>query len=204
MHGSEQAMVGGAPQRRCIVTRASLPKSDLVRFVVGPDRAVVPDVVGKLPGRGLWLRARRDIVDKACSLNVFAKAAGASVSPVSGMSDRLERLLATRCLELLGLARRTGDCVAGFEKVRRHLRASRGGVVLLASDGPDDADRKLGGLPPGWIGIRAFAAAELGAVFARARVVYAAVGQGAMADRLAGEVHRLEGFRSVPDAGKLN
>jgi predicted RNA-binding protein YlxR (DUF448 family) len=197
-------MVGESPRRRCIVTRASLPKDDLIRFVVGPDHDVVPDVAGKLPGRGLWLSARRDIVDQACSSNLFAKACGREVSSAADMSDRLERLLTARCLELLGLARRAGKCVAGFEKVRRYVRTGRGGVVLLAADGSDDAERNLGRMPSGWIGIRAFEAAELGAVFGRERVVYVAVGRGAMADRLAGEARRLEGFRFVPDAGKLN
>ncbi|MFN7633375.1 MAG: DUF448 domain-containing protein, partial [Acetobacteraceae bacterium] len=40
------------PLRRCIVTRESQPKERMIRFVVGPGAAVVPDLSGRLPGRG--------------------------------------------------------------------------------------------------------------------------------------------------------
>ena len=43
------------PERRCIVTRATGPKEGLIRFVLGPDDEVVPDLAGKLPGRGIWV-----------------------------------------------------------------------------------------------------------------------------------------------------
>ena len=32
------------PLRRCIVTRERLPKERMIRFVVGPDGAIVPDL----------------------------------------------------------------------------------------------------------------------------------------------------------------
>ena len=44
-------------ERRCLVTRESGPRGGLVRFAVGPDGAVVPDVDERLPGRGLWVGA---------------------------------------------------------------------------------------------------------------------------------------------------
>ena len=47
------------PLRRCIVTRQVLPKEALLRFVIDPAGAVVPDGAGKLPGRGLWVKAER-------------------------------------------------------------------------------------------------------------------------------------------------
>ena len=30
----------------------------MVRFVLGPEGEMVPDVAGRLPGRGFWLSAR--------------------------------------------------------------------------------------------------------------------------------------------------
>jgi predicted RNA-binding protein YlxR (DUF448 family) len=50
------------PLRRCIVTRQRLPKEKMIRFVVGPDRRVVPDLAGRLPGRGIWLSACSDVI----------------------------------------------------------------------------------------------------------------------------------------------
>ncbi len=197
------------PMRRCAMTRASLPTSRLVRFVVAPDRNVVPDIAAKLPGRGLWLRAERDIVDKACSANLFAKASGENVVQPSGLSDRLEGLLAARCLDLVGLARRAGQAVAGYEKIRRALSETSGtrgdgAVLVLASDGSTDECRKIMAFAPGALVVRAFDGAELGAVFGRDRVVYVVVSRGPFADRIGGEVRRLQGFRSGPEAGKLN
>src|SRR5207302_7221214 len=55
---------GSAAQRRCIVTGEVRDRGSLLRFVVGPDGAIVPDVAARLPGRGLWLTARRDIVER--------------------------------------------------------------------------------------------------------------------------------------------
>ena len=45
------------PERKCLATGEVQPKGGLVRFVMGPDGQVVPDVVGKLPGRGVWVSA---------------------------------------------------------------------------------------------------------------------------------------------------
>ncbi len=197
-------MAGGQPMRRCIVTRSSLPTSRLVRFVVGPDSTVVPDIAGRLPGRGLWLRAERDIVDRACSANLFAKASGENVAQPAGLSDRLEGLLARRCLDLVGLARRAGEAVAGYEKTRHFLGQGNGAVLMVASDGARDGYRKVVAASSPSAVLRAFDGDELGSVFGRERVVYAAVGRGAFAERLVAEVRRLEGFRSTPEAGKLN
>ena len=53
------------PLRRCVLTRERLPKERMIRFVVGPDRQIVPDLAAKLPGRGIWLSASRDVLETA-------------------------------------------------------------------------------------------------------------------------------------------
>ena len=42
------------------MTGAVMPKDALLRFVLAPDGQVVPDLAGKLPGRGIWVTPRRD------------------------------------------------------------------------------------------------------------------------------------------------
>lgn len=197
------------PIRRCILTRTSLPTSQLVRFVVAPDSTIVPDIAEKLPGRGLWLRADRDIIDQACSTDLFARESGEKVVPPSHMSDRLEQLLAARCFDLIGLSRRAGKAVSGYEKVRGNLRSDgerrgAGAVVLIASDGPADAAPRFEAITQGAAILQTFNGAELGAVFGRDRVVYAVIGRGQIANRLVVEMCRLEGFRSAPNSGKPN
>ena len=110
--------VEGISLRRCIVTGEALPKSKMVRFVIAPDGVVTPDVKGNLPGRGLWLTARRDMVDKACAKELFSKVGRCRVTLGDDLSDRAEALLAHRCLSLLGISRRAGLAVAGHDKVR--------------------------------------------------------------------------------------
>jgi predicted RNA-binding protein YlxR (DUF448 family) len=195
--------------RRCILTRMSLPTSRLVRFVVAPDRTVVPDVAEKLPGRGLWLRAERDIIDRACSTQLFARTSGENVVQPTDLSDRLEQLLAARCFDLIGLARRAGQAVSGYEKVRAKLRHKMtrhgvGAILLIASDGPSAAASRMDALTQGAVILQAFDGAEIGAAFGRKRVVYAVIGCGQIADSLVVEMCRLEGLRSTPNSGKPN
>jgi len=190
--------------RRCIVTRESLPISRLVRFAIGPGDEVVPDVRGKLPGRGLWLTARRDIVDRACATNMFAKAARGRAIAEDGLSDRVEGLLRDRCIEVIGMARRAGQAVAGYEKVRGYLRSGKADVVLTACDAASGGRSKMAGPASGVTIVDTLCAAELGQVFARTGVVHAAIGSHGFAGRLIVEASRLAGFRTPTGSGKLN
>lgn len=183
------------PNRRCIVTGSVLAKENLLRFVVGPDNMVVPDVDGRLPGRGIWLSPRRDVVNTAVSKRLFAKAARRAVSVPEDLAERIERLLARRCLDALALARRAGQAVAGFEKVKAELKAGKVAVLVQASDAAADGRDKLKALAPGVAVVDLFDAAELGAVFGRDHAVHVCVAPGGLARRLAAESGLLAGFR---------
>lgn len=189
--------------RRCIVTRDSRPREQLVRFVVGPDGAVAPDIAGKLPGRGLWLTARRDIVLRACAGNLFAKAARSSALVRGDLALQVENLIAGRCLEFIGLARRAGDAVTGFEKVRAVLSRGRARVLLTAADGAEGGRDKLIALQPDVACVDVLTSIELGKVFGRETAVHAALKAGSLADRLIVEAERLAGFRTRNELGKL-
>src|SRR3954466_15195893 len=78
----------GSPERRCIITGESKDRGALLRFVVAPDGVLVPDVAARLPGRGLWLTAQRDIVDRALAKRVFARAARRPVAAPAGLAPR--------------------------------------------------------------------------------------------------------------------
>jgi uncharacterized protein len=172
-------------------------RAALLRFVVAPDGTVVPDVEARLPGRGLWLTARRDIVERAVARRLFARAARRPVSVPAELADRIESLLARRCGELLGLARRGGGAVAGFDRVEEAMRRGRAGLLLDALDGAEGGRRRLAVPARDVPRARVLTAAELGAAFGRERIVYAAVGDGALATRLLGELSRLAGMRQA-------
>ncbi len=189
----------GRPFRRCIVTGAVRRKEEMLRFVVGPGQEVVPDVEGRLPGRGFWLSAQRDMVNTACAKNLFAKAARARVTAPVDLADRVEQLLARRCLDLVGLARRAGQAVAGLDKARAWLRAGRARVLLVAADGAPGGRSRMRALASGLPLVELFSAAELGAALGRQGVVHLVLAPGRLADSLRVEAARLAGFRQADD-----
>ncbi len=182
--------------RRCFVTGEVRPKRELLRFVVGPDGQIVPDLRGRLPGRGLWLRPTRHILARAQRRGLFAKAAGSTVRAPEDLSDQVAALLRRRCLDLIGLARRAGDVVVGYEKVKASLEAGRAAVLVAAADGAEQGRRKLRRLAAAIGGelplIETFSSAELGAALGRERAVHAALRAGDLAELLCLEAQRLE------------
>jgi predicted RNA-binding protein YlxR (DUF448 family) len=194
---SEDEAEAKGPLRRCLVTREVLPKAELLRFVVGPDDRLMPDPAERLPGRGLWLRPRRDIVAAAAAKGLFAKAAGRRVVLPSDLAGEVERLLRGRCLALLGLARRAGQLRTGFEKVREDLKAGRAGLLFGARDGAPDGRQKLAALAGGRTEVALFDSAELSAALGREKVVHAVVAEGGMAERLRRELERLQGMQAA-------
>jgi predicted RNA-binding protein YlxR (DUF448 family) len=192
------------PVRRCVVTGEKRPVPELLRFVVGPDDGIVPDLGGDLPGRGIWLSARRDVVNTACEKNHFAKAAKRKVTVPPHLADDIEAQMVRRCMDALGLARRAGQVVAGFEKTGAWLRTARRGLLVAAWDGSEDGKSKLRALAPGLAQFTVLTAAELGRALGRDHVVHAAVAPGGLADRLVFEQNRLLGFREGAPAGMIS
>ncbi|HUB97226.1 MAG TPA: RNA-binding protein [Stellaceae bacterium] len=187
-----------AAGRRCIATGEVLPQARLIRFVADPEGTIVPDVAGNLPGRGLWLTARHDIVAGAVARRLFARAARKGVTVGADLADRIEPLLAARCCGLLGLARKAGQVVAGYVKVRALVEKGGAAVLVEAADGGADSRGKLQSLAPGLPVIDRLSAAELSAALGREHVVHAALLPGRLAQSFQAEAARLAGFRAPP------
>ena len=182
------------PQRRCVVTGEERPKAELMRYVVGPDGGLVPDVDGRLPGRGMWTLARREVVAEAAARRLFARAAKRPVQVDPQLADRIEALLARRCIEGLGLARRAGQAVGGFERVRGWLDRGKCGAVVVAADASAEGLRHLAAGVPMATALRA---EELGAAFGRDALTYVGLAPGALAKRIMADAVRLAGFRGT-------
>ena len=132
--------------RRCLVGGKSLPRERMVRYVVQPGDGggtLVPDIEGRLPGRGLWTEARRDIVKAAVAKRVFGKAAGAAVAVPADLDERVAGLLARRVVDLVGVARRARQAVAGFDPVMVSLDRGEVGLLLIATDAGASGEGKL-------------------------------------------------------------
>jgi uncharacterized protein len=167
----------------------------MIRFVVAPDRALVPDLAARLPGRGIWLSARGDVIETARTRGAFAKAARGPVAVPPDLLDVLQAALARRIGEHLGLARRAGQAVAGFAKVREWLQSGRAALIVQASDGSADERARLLG---SWSGpvIAPLTAEALGGVFGREQAVHVAVAAGGLAERLRIDAERFDGVTS--------
>lgn len=183
--------------RTCIAAGAELPPERMIRFVVGPDGAVVPDLARKLPGRGLWLTAERRVVEQAVAKRLFAKAARAAVTAPPELPATVERLLLQRALDDLSRARRAGRAVAGFVKVDQMIGRGRAGLLIVADEADGDGLGKLqaSGLPLERLGD----ATALGGVFGREQAVYASVARddasGHFIQRIAGGAVRWRHYR---------
>jgi hypothetical protein len=206
------------PMRRCVVTRERRPKEEMLRFVVGPDRALIPDLAGKLPGRGIWLSASRDVIEGDTGFSVgmpvgtarpgakgrelvraIARAARGPVQVPPNLPVVLETALIRRIGDLLGLARRAGQAIAGFEKARDWMRSHPVGLVLQAADGSDAERARFRSAVPDTVPVLApLRGAELGRVFGHDAVVHVALAPGRLASTIAIEAGRLAGLRTTP------
>jgi len=187
-------------ERRCIVTGETAPKAGLIRFVVGPDGTVVPDVLEKLPGRGMWVTADRAVLEKA-SKGQFSKSAKAPLVVPDGLVDEVERQMARRVVDLIALARKAGLAVCGFEKVKGWLAGGeRVRALVQASDGSERGKTKLW-TPEGARYFGCLTAQELGLAFGRGEVIHGALASGRLSDRVVEEATKLKGLREI-DGGE--
>lgn len=188
------------PERRCIVTGETGPKAGLIRFAVGPDGQIVPDILGKLPGRGVYVTADRKLVDQAAGKSMFARAAQRQVTVPDDLADLVEKMLVRHVIDLIALARKSGRAVCGYEKVKGWLGGENVKVLLQASDGSERGKGKLW-TPEGarWFGI--LTSDELGLAFGRESVIHCALTAGGLSDRVVEEASKLVGFRSKSDGG---
>lgn len=185
------------PMRTCIATGVEGAPETMIRFVVGPDGEVVPDLARRLPGRGMWVKAERAALERAVDKKLFSRAARAPVKASADLVDRVERLLLERVLADLGRARRAGRAVAGFVKVEQMIGRHQAGLLVVAEDADGDGLQKLRatGLPLERLGD----AAALGGIFGREQAVYVAIARddagGAFIERISVGAARWRGFR---------
>ena len=181
-------------ERKCIVTGEVQPKAGLIRFVIGPDNQVVQDILGKLPGRGIYVTADRAILEQARK-GQFSRSAKQAVTVPDGLLDEVERQIARRTVDLIALTRKAGRAVCGFEKVKGWLAGGeRVRVLVQASDGSERGKTKLW-TPEGARYFGCLTSAELGLAFGRQSVIHGALATGGLSDRVVEEATKLRGLR---------
>lgn len=187
--------------RKDIVLGEATDEARLIRFVAGPDGVVVPDLARKLPGRGIWVGADRESIATAAKKGLFSRAAKTKLTAPADLADQVEALLARRILDSLGLARKAGNIISGFEKVVAALGAGNVAWLIEASDSAEDGRRKIlnaakkAPKAPRLLG--AFTSDELGLALGGENVIHTALLAGRGIDRWTLDVERLSGFRPL-------
>lgn len=199
-----QCEAGEGSLRTCIVSRAQRAPSDLIRFVLGPENVIVPDLARRLPGRGVWVDATRDSVAAAVRHKAFARSLKQFVTTPEDLPGLVERLMLKRLSEAVSIANKAGLLVTGFAKVDELIASGRSVALIHAADSaPDGAaklDRKFKALAGPVLAlsatVRELTGLELDLAIGRSNVVHAAASVGGASQRILQEAKRLKRYRS--------
>jgi len=193
-----------SPLRLCAVTRSQRPIDDLVRFVAGPDGVVAPDLARRLPGRGVWVEARRETVGAAVRQKVFARSLQRPVVVPEGLPDLVERLMVKRLAEAVSIANKAGLLVAGFARVDELIAQGQAVLLIHAADAAEDGAARLSRKFRALLGPERITVAtvteltgqQLDLAIGRSNVVHAAASGGGASGRVLEEARRLRRYRS--------
>jgi uncharacterized protein len=191
-------------ERMCVLTREVRPIADLIRFVVGPDGAAVPDLKSKLPGRGVWVTATQDALAEAVKRKALARGFKREVRLNADLVMQTGQLLERAVLDALAMAGKSGLVANGFGKTEAALTDDDERVIGLihAAEAAPDGVRKLGAALKRRDSVDQVAVitclttAQLDLALGRPNVVHAALLAGPAGDTFLVRLRRLERFRS--------
>jgi uncharacterized protein len=195
-----------APERTCVVTRQQRAPDELIRFVLGPDHAVVPDLKHKLPGRGVWVGLSRDLVAQAVKKQLFARGLKDKAIAAPDLPGLIETLLTRDAMQGLALANKAGLATTGFAKVESVIASGKIAALIHARDGAEDGKRKMRQalrrrfgehMPPEF---EILTTEEMDSALGRGNVVHAAIGTGAAAKVFLASARRLALYRGDGEA----
>lgn len=191
-------------ERTCLVTRAKGSPEAMIRFVIGPEGTVVPDIRHKLPGRGVWVTARADKIAEAVRKQVFTRGFKAKVLVSEALPEQIDELLTKDCLQALALANKAGQIVTGFAKVEEAVGKSAVVALVHASEAGGDGVRKLTQARRRRFGdgaavaqINLFTSLQLDLALGRTNVIHAALTAGAMSRSFIARCRRLDFYRAA-------
>jgi predicted RNA-binding protein YlxR (DUF448 family) len=196
-------------QRLCLATGAVKPVDEMIRFVVGPDGAPVPDLRRRLPGRGVWVSATRAALETAVARKAFARGFKRDIRVAGDFVQATERLIERAALDALAIAHKAGRVAIGFGKADSAIAHERVAALIHAADAAPDGVRKLASAMRRQAGERAenvtvvdgFTTAQLDLALGRSNVVHAALLAGPESDSFLARAARLDRFRAGgPDA----
>ena len=190
-------------ERKCMARNEVRDPKDMIRFVLGPENKVFPDITGKLPGRGVWVSATREDLMTALKKGGFKRGFKGNITVAEDLAQQVEAGLKRQTLSLIGMAKKSGKLFIGFDQVMSAARVDALGWRIEASDGAEGPRGKIRALSkavarevelplPRVIGC--FNSAEIGSLISREAIIHCAVPHGRLAKSLGVSARRLSGF----------
>ncbi len=130
--------------RTCIACRHENVKDKMLRFVLGPERNIVPDLAARLPGRGAYTCPDPACVKAAVQRRQFSRTFKVEfVGTNQGLIAEITGLFESKLLSLLTLANKAGGVVSGGDSVERALSSlASSGILWIAADASKDRQEK--------------------------------------------------------------
>lgn len=184
-------------ERKCIVTGKILPKEQLLRFTVTPERLIVPDFKKKLPGKGIYVTNAKTVLQQAISKNLFAKATQGKGKSNSSLTEMTEQILTKRALDAISLSRKSGDLITGMDKVLEALKKNQIAFVLEAKGAGADGLQRVMLAAKDLEIYRLFTVEELDKALNKTNTVHVAFKKGKMAQMVQNEFKKLSDFLNL-------
>ncbi|MCX5513786.1 RNA-binding protein [Kaistia algarum] len=188
--------------RSCVVSRLAMPTDRMIRFVLDPEGRVVPDLRRRLPGRGVWVTARWEILAAAERKKVFSRGFRVEAKVEPGLADRVDSLLEDAALQSLSFARKAGEILTGFAKVEAAIARDAVIAIVQAKEAGDDGREKIEAALRRRFGkansvpiVRIFASGQLDLALGRSNVIHAALLAGRASENAMERVATLARFR---------
>jgi hypothetical protein len=186
------------PRRSCIACRAVRPKEELLRFVLSPDREIVPDLKGKLPGRGAYTCLAAACLRRALERRQFGRAfrEEPAPAPVEQVLELVRKRLSESVAGNIAMANKAGAIVSGTDAIVAALKGREIALLIIASDcSPDSAERLVRAAEKGGVEVRTFFDRErLAALIGKEMRIAVAVRAGGLATALMGDIERHRNF----------
>jgi predicted RNA-binding protein YlxR (DUF448 family) len=197
-------------QRFCAATGEVKPVDEMIRFVIDPGGAAVPDLRRRLPGRGIWITATRQALQTAVIRKAFAHGFRRDVRAGTDLIDLTEQLLEQSALDALAVCHKAGKLAVGFAKADAALARDRVVGFLHAAEAGSDGTSKLAAAlhrrqdAEQVTVVKVFTSAQLDLALGRSNVVHAALLAGPESGTFLARTARLDCFRAGPKSGSPN
>lgn len=186
------------PQRSCLGCRTARNKQDLIRFVLSPDREIVPDLLNKLPGRGAYTCSTKECLRNAVVKKQFNRAFKGEVAAITPEEtiQRVTVLMEERIASYLALANKAGQVISGTDMVIDALRKQQAGCVIFARDVSPDIGEKIrhAATRAGIEQVELLDKDRLGQLLGKALRSAAAIGKGGFAETVIKELKKYRNF----------